>query len=280
MTSPQVKSWFGTTVSGIAEDAAVRSLAAKWLHINAEREPTLADFWQEPDQVVADQAILFLKGESDYTYLHHGRFLVERIGFSMQGRRLGELRTRIRPQLLEIYDRCTRDFVPAYFQSLADFRQEVVLWGRLCLPLRLSTDDRRAAILVYCHPIVEKAGMFATLFERTDAGLLVAAAIRDERGLLVDGWIVARSPEATRLTGVGEHASSDLLLRQLPLFKRDDLWTHLVESMQGGVAFATLSDASRGLTIQLEGKLIDAFLVLRLSSPPATPRVFAIGEGG
>lgn len=274
--SHQVKSWFGATVPGVADDPAVRSLSAKWLQINAEREPTLADFWHEPDQAFADQIILFLKGETDYTYLHHGRYMVDRIGFSMQGRRLGELRTRIRPQLMEIYDRCSTEFVLTYFQSFADFQQDVILWGRLCLPLRLSTDDRRAALLVYCHPIEDKQSLLRTLFERTDAGFLVAMAIRDEGGEVVDGWVVARNDEASRLTGIGEHAASELLLRQLPLFRRDDLWTHLVENMRGRVAFATLSDPERGISLQLEGKLIDRYLVLRLTAQPETPKIFSM----
>jgi hypothetical protein len=280
MTSHQVKTWFGTSVPGVADDPAVRSLAAKWLQVHAEREPTLADFWHEPDQAFADRAIVFLKGEADYTYLHHGRFLVDRIGFSMQGRRLGELRTRIRPQLLEIYDRCTRDFALTYFQSYADFQQDVILWGRLCLPLRISSDDQRTAILVYCHPIVDKQEMFRALFERTSAGILLAMAIRDERGRIADGWILARNNEATRLAGVGEHAQADLLLRQIPLFRRDDLWNHLVDNMQGRVAFATLTDAAGNLTLQLEGKLIEPYIVMRLIVLPDTARVFSIGESG
>jgi hypothetical protein len=280
MPSHQVKTWFGANVPGMADDPAVRSLAAKWLQVHAEREPTLADFWHDPDQAFADRAIVFLKGESDYTYLHHGRFLVERIGFSMQGRRLGELRTRIRPQLLEIYDRCTSGFVLTYFQSYADFQQDVILWGRLCLPLRISADDQRTAVLVYCHPIVDKQGMFRALFERTSAGFLIATAVRDERGRIADGWIVARNAEATRLAGVGEHAEADLLLRQIPLFRRDDLWNHLVQAMQGRVAFATLTDPARNLTLQLEGKLIEPYIVMRLIALPDTVQAFSLADAG
>ena len=276
MTSPQVRSWFGTTVAGITDEPAVQSLAAKWFQINAEREPTLADFWHQPDESFADRTILFLKGNTDYTYLHHGRFLVERIGFSMQGRRLGELRTRIRPQLAELYDRCSTEFTVTYLQSYADFHQDVMLWGRLCLPLRLSTDDRRVAVLVYCHPIEDKPGLFKALFEQTNSGLLVAMAIRDENGTPVDGWVVARNDEASRLTGLGEHAASELLLRQLPLFARNDLWTHIVENLPGRVAFATLSDPGRGLNLLLEAKLLGSYLVIRLAHPPESPRVFPI----
>ena len=276
MTSHQVRSWYGTTVTGVADEPAVRSLAAKWLQINSEREPILADFWHEPDGAVADRTILFLKGETDYTYLHHGRYLVERIGFSMQGRRLGELRTRIRPKLMELYNRCSTEFTLTYFQSFADFRQDVILWGRLCLPLRLSTDDRRAAVMVYCHPVEDKPGLFKALFERTNSGLLVAMAIRDENGVLADGWVVARNDEASRLIGVGEHAASELLLRQLPLFARNDLWTHLVENVQGQVAFAMLSDPGRGLNVLLEAKMLGSYLVMRLATPPEAPRVFPV----
>ena len=35
------------------------------------------------------------------------------------------------------------EFDIAYFQSFSDFSQDVVLWGRLCLPLRMHADDDR-----------------------------------------------------------------------------------------------------------------------------------------
>jgi len=50
--------------------------------------------------------------------------------------------------------------------------------------------------------------------------------------------------------------------------------------MQGRVAFATLTDATGNLTLQLEGKLIEPYIVMRLIVLPDTARVFSIGEPG
>src|SRR5215211_1283448 len=80
----QVKSWFGETVPSVVSNPGVQALMARWVQIKDDRDPTLADFWHDPDEF-ADSSILFLKSDPDYVYLHHGKALRDRIGFSMQG---------------------------------------------------------------------------------------------------------------------------------------------------------------------------------------------------
>ena len=62
----------------VVSHPAVRSLAEKWFQIKTERDPNLADFWHNADEAFVDNTILLLKGETDYTYLHHGRALQQR----------------------------------------------------------------------------------------------------------------------------------------------------------------------------------------------------------
>jgi hypothetical protein len=276
MSQHQVRSWFGSVVPTVATHPAVQALAAKWFQIKAERDPRLADFWHDADEAFTDYVILFLKGRRDYTYLHHGRYLRDRIGFSMQGLMLGELRTRVRPQLMAIYDRAVSEFNIAYFQSFSDFQHEVMLWGRLCLPLRISADDERVAILLYCHPIEDKASIFKALFERSNSGIVIGAPIKNESGAIIDAWIVAQNEQASTITGIVEHRSADLLLRQTPLFARQDLWDHLVDRVAQRATVATVSDQSRGLTLSLYAELLDEYLVLRLTYLGTSPDVFLI----
>jgi len=277
VVSYQVRSWFGAGIQVVASHPAVQSLTARWMQIRAEREPTLADFWHDPPESIASHTILFLKGESDYTYLHHGRALRDRIGFSMQGLRLGELRTRVREELVEIYDRCAASFEPAYFQSFADFQQDVVLWGRLCLPLRVSADDPRVALFLYCHPIEDKASLYRSLFEHSAAAILIAAPVRDELGAMVDAWIVAENAQAARLTGEGEHATATLLLRGLPLFASEALWHHLAAGLETGLASATLKDKAGKRSFMVEAEAVNDYVVLRLVESVGKPAVFTVG---
>lgn len=262
--SHQVRSWFGAGLHAVVTQDTVRALAAKWMQIRSERDPCLADFWTDPPEALENYAILFLKGEYDYTYLHHGRSLRDRIGFSMQGRRLGELRTRVRSELEVIYDRCSAEFEPAYFQSFADFQQDVILWGRLCLPLRISSDDPRVALLLYCHPIEDKASLYRALIENAAAAILIAVPVRDELGAVVDAWIIAENARAARLTGVEEHATANLLMRGLRLFAGDDLWTHLTQGLDHGSASATVTDQSGGRRLLIEAEAVNDYLVFHV----------------
>jgi hypothetical protein len=261
----EVRSWFGTSVLSVAADPAAQSLATKWLQIKSERDPCLADFWHDPDDALVDHAILLLKGESDYTYLHHGRYLRDRIGFSMQGRMLSELRTRVRTRLLEIYDQSGDGFELAYFETYADFAHHIVLWGRLCMPLRLSQRDPRVMLLLFLHTIEDKASLFKALFERSQVAAIVASPIRDDAGAVVDAWIVAQNEHARPVTGIVEHASAtDLLLRGTPLFARDDLWNHLVVGSAPGPTTALVKEPS-GATLSVNVEQVGEYLAIRMT---------------
>ncbi len=275
--SHQVKSWFGSGIQVVASHPAVQALAAKWFQIRSERDPVLGDFWNDAPDALVNNAILFLRGEHDYTYLHHGRSLRDRIGFSMQGLQLSQLRTRVRSELHAIYDHCALDFEPAYFQSFADFQHDVILWGRLCLPLRVSADDERVALLLYCHPIDDKASMFRALFEHSSVAILVAAPVRDELGALVDAWIIAENEQAAQVTGLREHATANLLLRNLPLFAADDLWTHLTMGLDTGAVRAGVTDRIGGRSYTIEAEAVNEYIVLRLLETTGQEAVFTIG---
>jgi hypothetical protein len=274
--SYQVKSWYGSAVPNVVSHPAVRSLAEKWFQIRTEHDPVLADFWHNADEAFVDNTILLIKGEADYIYLHHGRLLQQRIGFSMQGLRLSDLRTRVRSTLMEIYDRSTSEFTLSYFQSFADFQQDVVLWGRLCLPVRLSLEDQRVAILLYCHPIEDKASIYRTLFEQSQTGIVIAAPMMNEAGDIVDAWIIAQNEKAAELTAVYDHAKADLLLRHGRLFGRDDIWQAVVEGIRHRTTVATLSDPAQGLTLNLYTELVDEYLVLRMTHVAPVNRTFLI----
>jgi hypothetical protein len=272
----QVKSWYGASVPNVVSHPAVRSLAENWFQIKTERDPCLADFWHNADDAFIDNTILLLKGDTDYTYLHHGRSLQQRIGFSMQGLRLTELRTKIRATLMEIYDRAAREFNLCYFESFADFQQDVVLWGRLCLPIRLSTDDSRVAILLYCHPVEDKASIYRTLFEKSLGGIVIAAPVKNETGTIVDAWVIAQNEPGSQLTGIYDHARSDLLLRHGRIFARDDIWNYITGGIGQRTTVATLSDPTQGITIAITTELVDEYLVLRMTYVSSTNKTFLI----
>lgn len=272
----QVKSWFGTAVPNVVSHPAVRSLAEKWFQITTERDPCLSDFWHNADDAFLDNAILLLKGEADYTYLHHGRALRQRIGFSMQGLRLTELRTRMRPTLMEIYDRCIDEFMLTYFQSFTDFEPEVTLWGRLALPVRLSSDDARPAIILYCRPIGDTASTFKASFENSRSGIVIASPVKNEAGDVVDAWIIAQNDQARHLTGVYDQTAPDLLLRRSRLFSRDDVWSMIINGVEQSGTLATFSDAVNGISINLYTELVDEYLVFRMTTVASVSRTFLL----
>jgi hypothetical protein len=270
----QVKSWFGETVPSVVSHPTVQALMARWVQIKDERDPTLADFWEEPERF-ADSSILFLRSDPEYVYLHHGKALRDRIGFSMQGRSMSELRTRIRANLVEVYDRACLEFTPAYFQSFADFMHEVVLWGRLCLPLRLGRKDQRVVLLVFCHPLADKTAIFKAAFDHSLSSTLIATPIKDGDGNIVDAWIVAQNHEASRITGIVEHATGNMLLRSTAVFARDDVWECLIGRLPGGAAVATVASRRQG-SLNLSVELIDDYLVIRATPISESGNVFEI----
>lgn len=271
----QVKSWFGETVPSVVSHPAVQALMTRWAQIKDERDPTLADFWHEPDEY-ADSSILFLKCDADFVYLHHGKALSERVGFSMQGMALSELRTRIRANLVSVYSRACDEFTPGYCQSFADFMHEVVLWGRLCLPLRLGHRNPHVALLVFCHPLADKSAIFRAAFDDSHSSMLIATPIRDGDGRIVDAWIVAQNREASRITGIVEHATGNLLLRSTAVFARDDVWNHLVAQLPGRSAATTVSSRRLGESLSLGLEEIGDYLVIRATRISESGDVFAI----
>jgi hypothetical protein len=273
----QVRSWFGNAVPNVISHPSVRALVTKWLQISTERDPVLADFWHAADDKLMDSSILFMKGDDDYTYLHHGRYLQERIGFCMQGMNLSELRTRVREQLFEIYDHCTDKFELTYFQSFSDFQQDVMLWGRICLPLRLSHKDPRALLLLFCHPIEDKASVFRSLFERSQHAIIVASPIYDDQRNLQDAWIIGQNDPASKVTGVFEHARDDLLLRASPIFADEALWAYLGQGLATGAVTAKVRESASGARYHIFGEMVGEYLVFHLSEEKNADASFEIG---
>ncbi|HSP25617.1 MAG TPA: hypothetical protein VLQ65_10600 [Saliniramus sp.] len=254
----------------------MRALVAKWLQIRSERDPVLADFWHAADEKLMDSSILFMKGDRDYTYLHHGRYLQERIGFSMQGMNLSELRTRVREQLFGIYDHCTDEFEIAYFQSFSDFQQDVMLWGRICLPLRLNDKDPRVLLLLFCHAIEDKASVFRSLFERSHHAIIIAAPIYDDQRNLQDAWIVGQNDPASKVTGVFDHARDDLLIRASPIFADETLWAYLGQGLANGSVSAKVSSNASGSRYHIFGEMVGEYVVFHLSEENNTDATFEI----
>lgn len=272
----EVKSWFGPAVANVLAQAALGALTTKWMQIRTEREPLLADFWQDLDQSTADRSVLFLKGESDYTYLHHGRYLRDRVGFSMQGRRLSELRTRVRQELAAVYDRCTSDFEIGYVQSFADFAQDSVLWGRLCLPLRMHADDPRTLLLSVCHMIEDKASMFRRIYEGSRNPVIVASPVRDANRQIENAWIIGQNAPAAVITGVYDHAHDDLMLRSGPVFSDERLWRHFARTLASGASGARIRVATTGEVYLAFGEFSDDFIVFHMFQCPDEPPSFDI----
>ncbi len=274
--NPQVRSWFGPSIASVASHPTVRALIAKWSQISSERDPVLADFWHTADDKLTDSALLFIKGHEDYTYLHHGRYLQERIGFSMQGMNLSQLRTRLREQLFEIYDRCANEFELGYFQSFADFQQDVMLWGRITLPLRVSHSDQRVLLLVFCHPIEDKASVFRSLFERSHHAIIVASPLYDDKRCLLDAWIIGQNRPASLVTGVEEHTRDNLLLRSSPIFANDALWARLAAGLGDGPVSAIVTVNSRNVRYYLFAEMVGENLVVHLADQSQDGETFVI----
>jgi hypothetical protein len=274
--SALVRSWFGNTVPNVVSHPTVGALVAKWLQICSERDPVLADFWHTADDKLMDSAILFMKADRDYTYLHHGRYLQERIGFSMQGMNLSALRTRLREQLFEIYDHCTARFELAYFQSFSDFQQDVMLWGRICLPLRLSHGDPRVLLLLFCHPIEDKASVFRSLFERSKHAIIVASPIYDDHRNLQDAWIIGQNDPASKVTGVFEHARDNLQIRASPIFADETLWAYLGQGLANGSVSAKVRSNASGARHHIFGEMVGEYVVFHLSEENPTDAAFEI----
>lgn len=261
----QVRKWFGNSVPNVVSHPSVRALMAKWLQICSDRDPVLADFWHLADDKLIDSSILFIKSENDYTYLHHGRYLQERIGFSMQGMNLSDLRTRVRGQLIEIYDHCTDAFELGYFQSFADFQQDVMLWGRLCLPLRMGQNDPRVLLLLFCHALEDKASIFRSLFERSHYAIVVASPIYDEHRNLQDAWIIGQNDPASRITGVFEHARDDLLIKSAPIFADEALWAYIGQGLANGSVSARVRSRTSDLRYHLFAEMVGEYVVFHLT---------------
>ena len=219
---------------------------------------------------------LEMKGDRDYTYLHHGRYLQERIGFSMQGMNLSDLRTRVRGQLCEIYDRCADEFELAYFQSFADFQQDVMLWGRICLPLRLNEKDPRVLLLLFCHAIEDKASVFRSLFERSHHAIIIASPIYDDQRNLQDAWIVGQNDPASKVTGVFDHARDDLLIRASPIFADETLWAYLGQGLANGSVSAKVGSSASGSRYHIFGEMVGEYVVFHLSEESNTDATFEI----
>jgi hypothetical protein len=246
------------------------------MQIRAERPPVLADFWNSADDKLLDSALLFIKGETDYTYLHQGAYLQQRVGFSMQGMSLSDLRTRVRDQLREVYDRCCGEFEIGYLQSFADFRQDVMLWGRICLPLRMSEKDDTTLLLLFCHAIEDKASVFRSLFESSRHPMVAYPVYDDERNLR-DAWIIAQNEAASSVTGVYDHARDDLLLRASPIFADERLWAHLAEGLgAGGSASATVITKKSGVRHRLFVEMVGGYIVLHLAQDRLLDAAFEV----
>jgi hypothetical protein len=272
--SYHVKTWFGP-MPGEVDYPAIRSIAEKWFQIRAEREPCLADFWHDADETFLANAILLIKHDNDYTYVHQGRVVQKQLGFSMQGLRMSQLRTKVRDTLFDIYNTSVERFLPCYFQFFADFHQNAVLWGRLCIPLRLAQNDPGTAILLYCHSIEDKSSMYKSVFENSDMGIMIAAPFRNEHGEIVNAMIVAQNERAGCMTGVHDHVGADLMLRHLRLFERDDIWAHMIQGIGEGITSITLSNG-QGFTIHIQTELLNSYLVLRMVHPVPQNATFEI----
>ena len=194
----------------------------------------------------------------------------------MQGMKLSNLRTRVRQNLFEIYDHCADEFELAYFQSFSDFQQDVMLWGRICLPLRLNEKDPRVLLLLFCHPIEDKASVFRSLFERSHHAIIIASPIYDEQRNLQDAWIVAQNDPASKVTGVFEHARDDLLIRASPIFADEALWTYLVQGLTHGNVAAKVSAVASGARYHIFGEMVGEYVVFHLSEETSADASFEI----
>jgi hypothetical protein len=100
--------------------------------------------------------------------------------------------------------------------------------------------------------------------------------VKTEAGDIVDAWIIAQNEPASQITGVYDHATSDLLLRRARLFARDDVWDHITKGLGSRATVATLSDQTEGVTLNLYTELIGEYLVLRMTYVAPVNETFLI----
>lgn len=273
----QVKDWYGSTIAKVATNETVRALASQWQHIRAERDPLLEDFWHKPQSGIADHAIVLQKGRRDYTYFHHGKALQEKIGFGMQGKTLSELRTPLQRRMREVFDRCTTDFAPAYFQCFDEYESTGTLWGYLCLPVLTSEDIDVMSVVIYCHFIEDKPSIFRSLFDRSSSAVIVAEPIRNQFGQIENAWIVSRNEAGDKYCRNAATDSYEVLLKATHLFSLRDVWDVVVEAAPRGVNHIEIrpKDPSKPW-LQVTVETIDERIVLRISEVEHAARTLAL----
>lgn len=273
----QVKDWYGSTIAKVATNETVRALSSQWQHIRAERSPLLEDFWHKPQSGIADHAIVLQKGRRDYTYVHHGKALQEKIGFGMQGKTLSELRTPIQRRMREVFDRCTADDVPAYFQCFDEYEATGTLWGYLCLPVVTSEDIDVMSVVIFCHFIEDKPSIFRSLFDRSSSAIIVTEPIRNQFGQIENAWIVSRNETGDRYCRNAATDSYEVLLRATHLFSIPHVWEAVVEAKPRGVSHIEIrpKDPSKPW-LQVAVETIDERIVLRISEVEHASRTLAL----
>ncbi|MGU3659176.1 hypothetical protein [Methylobacterium fujisawaense] len=273
----QVKDWYGATIAKVATHETVRALASQWQHIRDEREPLLEDFWHKPQSGIADHAIVLQKGLKDYTYFHHGKALQEKIGFGMQGKTLSELRTPIQRRMREVFDRCTADYVPAYFQCFDEYEAAGTLWGYLCLPVRTSSDIETMSLVIYCHFIEDKPSIFRSLFDRSSSAVIVAEPIPNQFGQIENAWIVSRNERGDRYCRNAATDSYEVLLRGTHLFSIPNVWEAVVEAAPRGVSHIQIQPREPTKpSLQVTVEMIDERIVLRITESDHAPRMLSL----
>lgn len=271
------RDWFGRHVVNIVSPTALSALAAKWLQLKSEREPVLADFWNSPSSEFCDHSVLVMKDEDgDYTYLHQGRSLYEQVGFSIQGRKLSELRTNSRAALKNVFDQCVESFDIGYTHIVMDFSHDTMLWGILCLPLRLHPNDGRMALLGVCHLLRDKASVFQSVYDATKDPMIVAYPIFDQRRRIEDAWIIGQNEAAAAVTGGRVPACDRLRLRSGPIFADERLWRFFAERLPLGPTSARARLPSSGIEYLLRAELTGDVIVFHFSAAVETEAVFEI----
>ena len=136
--------------------------------------------------------------------------------------------------------------------------------------------DQRVALLVFCHLLADKSAIFRAAFDHSLSSTLIATPIKDDRGRIVDAWIVAQNHQASQITGIAEHATGNLLLRSTAVFARDDVWDCLIDRLPGRAAVATVASRRQGQSLNLSVELIDEYLVIRATPISESGNVFEI----
>lgn len=273
----QVKDWYGSTIAKVATNETVRALSSQWQHIRAERAPLLEDFWHKPQSGIADHAIVLQKGRKDYTYFHHGKALQEKIGFGMQGKTLSELRTPIQRRMREVFDRCTAEDVPAYFQCFDEYEATGTLWGYLCLPVQTSEDIDVMSIVIFCHFIEDKPSIFRSLFDRSSSAVIVIEPIRNKFGQIENAWIVSRNESGDKYCRNAATGSYEVMLRETHLFSKPGVWEAVFDAGPRGISQFEISskDPSKPLLL-VAVETIDERIVMRISEVEHASRTLAL----